>query len=139
MFGALVLSSIARWPPRVDQYGGWPAMQAAGERVLEHVGSSPARLLSVPELKQPDAIGFPFVRAGGLLAADAPGEPGADRVVVVCDVLFEGVVGLTCGGPAEDALVRDRLGGAGTLLEVVSRFPASSRTWISIYEAVDVP
>jgi hypothetical protein len=47
--------------------------------------------------------------------------------VVICDALFETVIGAKCGGPAEDATV-SALG-----LHLADRFEAAPGRWISIY------
>ena len=57
--------------------------------------------------------------------------------VVVCDRLFEGVIGRACGGPAEDALVASLTEGGSepgvAPPALVERFDASSRTSVTIY------
>ena len=55
----------------------------------------------------------------------------ATRVTVLCDALFEEVVGLACEGPAEEARMEELGIAAGPL---VARFEAAPGRWISIYE-----
>jgi hypothetical protein len=138
---ALELTALSRKPAHVDPNGGWPAMQAAGERILRVADHSPVFVIGLPEFKLPDAIGFPIAHAGGILLNDL-GEPvGYPKIpgmtVVACDRLFEGPIGAQCGGPAEDAAVArltERYSGPGaTPPALIERFPASPRTWISIY------
>jgi len=48
----------------------------------------------------------------------------------VCDSLFDEVIGLPCGGPAEDAVAASEGFGAPT-----TRFQAAPRQTVSIYQA----
>ncbi len=137
---ALELTALSRKPPHADPNGGWPAAKAAGERIVQVVGGAPVVLIALPEFKLPDAIGFPIEHAGGEVVSltDAPGYPAFRRpVVVACDRLFEGSIGQPCGGPAEDALMatltESDAGLGGTAPTLVDRFPATPRTWVSIY------
>lgn len=131
----LVLVSVARWPPSLDPEGGWPAMRAAGERVLENAGRAPVHFMSLPGFKQPDAVAYPFVRAGGQVASGR--IQSGELLVVACDRLFAPVIAAPCGGAAEDALVEARAAEEGTPPPVlVDRFDASPRTSISIYAPV---
>ena len=103
----LVATMLVRTPPKVDPDGGWPAMQAAGERIVADTGGASLVLLGLPDFKLPDAIGFPVDHAGGhvvVLADLAASPPNTDTIVVACDRLFDSVIGLTCGGPAEEDL-----------------------------------
>ncbi len=75
---------------------------------------------------------FPLEHRGAIpLPDDASGSP-TGALVVVCDPLFDDVVGAACGGPAEDALLAAR-GAAG--LSLVDRFDAGARRVISVYMA----
>jgi hypothetical protein len=137
---ALVLVAIGRNPPAVDPDGGWPALQAAGQRVVADAKGASIDVLGVPDFKLPDAVSFPVEHAGGVVEtrADLMGFPaGFGVVVVACDRLFEGVVGQSCGGPAEDALVaRMTVIGPGPSAappHLLDRFDASPRTAISVY------
>jgi hypothetical protein len=89
-------------------------------------------MLSVPSFKTPEVISFPFVHAGGTVDEEAPAL--AAYWVVVCDRLFETVVGAACGGPAEDQLVA-AIAGQDLLRppDLVGRFDATPRTVVSIY------
>ena len=125
-------------PPAVDPDGGWPAMRAAGARIVATVGTKPVLLLGLPEFKLPDAVGFPIQHAGGDVGqrVDLMGFPeGIDTIVVACDRLFDTVLGAPCGGPAEDAYVAKLTAtfGGPTPPHLVNRFDASPRTSISIY------
>ena len=131
----LELAALSRKPPKVDPDGGWPAMQAAGQRIVDVAAGAPIDLIGLPEFKLPDAVGFPIERAGGTIVAPgvAPRADGA-VIVVACDRLFEGPIGLACGGPAEDAAVAEQSAGLGTVPPaLVDRFDASPRTSVSIY------
>ncbi len=137
---ALELTALSRKPPHADPNGGWPAAKAAGERIVRVTGGVQVRLAGLPDFKLPDAIGFPIEHAGGEVVSltDAPGYPAFRiPVVVACDRLFEGSIGQPCGGPAEDALMatftESDAGLGGTAPTLVDRFPATPRTWVSIY------
>jgi 4-amino-4-deoxy-L-arabinose transferase-like glycosyltransferase len=129
---AVVASNLARQPPAVSPDGGWPAGDAAAERVLTDVGGAGAGTIvlhSLPEIKSADAMRFPLVRRG----ADAP-EVVADSLgwetlphVVLCDALFADAIGAACGGPAEDAAV------APYGQRLVERFEAAPDRWVSVY------
>ncbi len=97
----LVAVSVWRWPPAAAEDGGWPlADEAAG-------GSSRARtsraltLVSLPEVKSPDAIRFPLERRGAVPLAPVAGQDPPGGVILVCDPLFEDLMGARCGGEAE--------------------------------------
>jgi len=130
---ALAAIGISRWPTWTDPNGGWPAAEAAGERVVSVVGSAPVAVLDVPDFKSADGIAFPIVHAGGHLLPDNATQ--APYWVVVCDRLFESVVGQPCGGPAEDRRVADALGASlAQAPAVVDRFDLSPRTSVSVYK-----
>jgi len=125
----LVVIGVTRWPPPTDPNGGWPAAQAAGQRIAQTTGTEQVWVVGVPSFKAPDDIVYAIVAAGGSAS-------GASRLVdpyevVACDRLFESVVGLACGGPAEDQRVGIAGGNASAAL--VSRFDASPRTSVSLY------
>jgi hypothetical protein len=103
-------------------------------------GGGPVWLTGLPDFKLPDTIGFPIEHAGGQIGSlvDLNDYPEIDMpTVVVCDRLFEDVIGNPCGGPAEDALVGSLTeGGSGPGVAppaLVERFDASPRTSVSIY------
>jgi hypothetical protein len=136
---ALAALAILRWPPGVAPDGGWSGADAAAARVLASTGDTPILLDGIPPFKSADALRFPLERRGGpVLAEDAvEPEPGAAAVVLVCDPLFDEVVGRPCGGPAEDAWMAAEPGRAGWAL--AERFEAGSRRVISIYALGTVP
>jgi Dolichyl-phosphate-mannose-protein mannosyltransferase len=139
---ALVGLEVARWPSP-DPDGGWAAAQAAGQRVVLETGGGPApnriAVLSTPDLKLPDGIGYPIARAGGVMVSlpvDTADAPAPETIVVVCDRLFEPVIGAPCGGPAEGATLDGALAGMGRppgSATFLDRFDASPRTAVSIY------
>jgi len=110
----------------VNADGGWPAGLAAGERVVEVNGDTPAAIAGSPKFKKTTAVDYPVTVLGHspVPAADAA------RVTVLCDALFEEVVGLACRGPAEEARLAEVGIAAGPL---VARFEAAPGRWISIY------
>ena len=130
---ALGAVGVLRHPPAVDPDGGWPALKAAGERVvaLTQARRGPSQAIvvrGVPAFKLPDAISYPIAYARGQIIELST---GLEPIVVVCDRLFENAVPLQCGGPAEDALVR--LGEDVNSPVLWERFDASPRTVISVY------
>ena len=134
---AIFTTSIVRRPPAVDPDSGWPAMRDAGTQITATAGGRMIYLIGLPEFKRSDAVGFPIVKAGGQLAGGlaldmTPLVPDG-VVVIACDRLFEPVIGAACGGPAEDAYLREFRDGVWAATPLVERFPASPRTWISIY------
>jgi 4-amino-4-deoxy-L-arabinose transferase-like glycosyltransferase len=126
----VVAIGISRWPAPADPNGGWPAAQAAGQRIVAITAQSPVSLADVPDFKTPDGIGFPIAYAGGQLDPDWTGS----YFVVPCDRLFESVVGAPCGGPAEDARIAAIAASESSApATLVTRFDASPRTSVSIY------
>jgi 4-amino-4-deoxy-L-arabinose transferase-like glycosyltransferase len=124
---ALLAVQVARWPAASDAAGGWPAVRESGARVAALTSGGQLALLSVPSFKPAYATQYSLLVAGSRLVDEVA---AADYVVVPCDRLFEPVVGLPCGGAAEDAALRGAAAGRG---ELVARFMASSRTWLSVY------
>jgi hypothetical protein len=128
-----VVAAVAAWNllavplPAVNADGGWPAGRAAGERVVEVNGDRPAAIAGSPKFKKTTAVDYPVTVLGH------PPAPAmnATRVTVLCDALFEEVVGLACLGPAEAARLAEVGIAPGSL---VARFEAAPGRWISIYE-----
>ncbi|HEX5014118.1 MAG TPA: hypothetical protein VFV72_08135 [Candidatus Limnocylindrales bacterium] len=117
--------NVARQPPAVSPDGGWPAGDAAAVRVLETIGDARrAALLSLPDFKSADALGFPLTRRGAAIEATSSGP---EPVVVLCDALFVEAIGAPCGGPAEDALL------AGDAVSLADRFESAPDRWVSVY------
>lgn len=131
-----VVAVIAAWNlgvvplPAVNADGGWPAGLTAGERVVETNGSQPSAIAGVPPFKKTTAVDYPVTILGSPPVAPA----NAARVTVLCDELFEEVVGLACQGPAEEARLATLGIPAGPL---VTRFVAAPGRWISIYEIAE--
>ena len=71
---------------------------------------------------------FPLEHRGSV---PLPRRRAPGPIVIVCDPLFDDVVGAACGGPAEDAWIVANAPGS-TLLD---RFDAGARRVISIYRA----
>jgi hypothetical protein len=141
---AILAVEAVRIPPP-DPDGGWPAAQAAGQRIVEKLGGPPAALVSLPDFKSADGIGFPIIDANRRLPAGSTAT--TTGVVVVCDRLLESAIGAPCGGPAED---RFMFGAAGPVPDpstgitpstgsLIDRFDASPRTAISVYLPVVTP
>ena len=137
----LVLLEVGRWPPRTQANGGWPKARDAGARIEAAFPGATFDVRGLPVFKSAEGIGFPIVLAGGA-AVIATGEESSGRpvvtgsvLVVVCDRLFEQVIGDACGGAAEDRFLRQLVvsGAAADGLILVDRFDASDRTSVSIY------
>jgi hypothetical protein len=128
-----IVVGVASWNllvvplPPVNADGGWPAGLVAGEGVVEVNGDLPAAIAGSPEFKKTTAVDYPVTVLGH---APVPASD-ATRVTVLCDALFEEVVGLACEGPAEEARMEELGIAAGPL---VTRFEAAPGRWISIYE-----
>ncbi|HET9521748.1 MAG TPA: hypothetical protein VFO73_11925, partial [Candidatus Limnocylindrales bacterium] len=126
-----VVFNASIWPPPVAPDGGWPAGEAAGDRILDSIGlgsiPDPLPVLhSLPPFKSADAVRFPLARRG----LGTYGQPaGSEEMshVVLCDELFRDTIGADCGGPAEDPLV------ASYDVELADRFEAAPGRWISVY------
>jgi hypothetical protein len=157
--GGLGAAAVLGWPPAVSDDGGWRGVDAAAARLVGSVGTGPgAWLVGIPPFKSADALRFPLERRGlvpantdpvsgeGGGAGDGEGGGADDRdpggaggagdtgvrstTIVVCDPLFDEVVGAPCGGPAEAAWAAASAPGS----RVVERFDAGSRRVISVYE-----
>ncbi len=126
----LVAGAILGWPPAVADDGGWRLVDQAAERVVdETAGGGQVALVGIPPFKSADALRFPLERRGLVPLADgATGGPGS-LTVVVCDPLFDDVVGMPCGGPAEDSWAGDQ----AHPMHLTGRFGAGPRRVISIY------
>ena len=137
----LVLLEIGRWPPQTQANGGWPKARDAGARILAAFPDATFDVRGLPEFKSAEGIGFPIVLAGGTaeiatgLASSSRPVVAGSVLVIVCDRLFERVIGDTCGGAAEDRFLRQLVvsGAAPDLMVLVDRFNASDRTSVSVY------
>ena len=126
----LVAGAILGWPPAVADDGGWRLVDQAAERVVhETAGSGPVALVGIPPFKSADALRFPLERRGLVPLADEATGEASSVSIVVCDPLFDDVVGMPCGGPAEDSWAADQ----ARALRPIERFEAGPRRVISIY------
>jgi hypothetical protein len=128
---AAVVSVAVAWnlsaqPPGIAADGGWPAAETAGRRVAGVAGGLPTAVMGIPEFKKTGALTYPLAIQGVPSAAPAD----AERVAVLCDALFEPVIGKACGGAAEEARVA-AIGVAPD--ELMDRFEAAPGRWISVY------
>ncbi len=124
---ALVAWNLGTQPPAVAANGSWPAAREAAARLAADTRDVPTALLDVPSFKPVTAYSYPLALVG-VAAVDVA---AAQRVIVICDDMFQAVVGATCRGPAEAAAL-ERAGITRPVL--LDRFtPASGRT-ISVYE-----
>jgi 4-amino-4-deoxy-L-arabinose transferase-like glycosyltransferase len=138
---AVVAWAATHQPPAAHPDGGFPAAVTATDRIEGAAGPGPIRLLAIPDFKSVESYAYPLVRGGrnlqmgsetseAILTGDSAGagvgaEPGS--LVVICDSLFEPVIGAACGGPAEAAIVPPTLG------DPIDRFEAAPGRVISIY------
>jgi hypothetical protein len=113
--------------PAVAGDGGWPAGLAAARRVVASTDGAASTVIGVPEFKKTTALDYPLTVIGRAPVAVAE----ATRVAVLCDALFEEVVGLPCGGAAESARLAELGIPEGARLD---RFEAAPGRWISVYE-----
>ncbi len=141
--GALtvVLAGIAvtAWPPAVSPDGGWPLADAAAADTLSTTGDRLVHLDGIPPFKSADALGFPLERRGADVTTDLEGTQVAayGSVVLVCDPLFDSVVGAPCGGPVEDRWIQETPGLPKLWFD--RRIEAGPRRVISIYEVATTP
>jgi 4-amino-4-deoxy-L-arabinose transferase-like glycosyltransferase len=120
--------NLATQPPAVAADGGWPAAERAGGRVAAAVAGQAVAVVGVPSFKGTGALDYPLAVLGN---PPVPIGAAPSRVAVLCDALFEEVVGAACGGPAEAARLAELGIVPGRLLD---RFEAAPGRWISVYE-----
>jgi hypothetical protein len=138
--GALVAWAATHVPPPAHPDGGFPAAALAAERIEAVAGPGPIDLRSLPVFKSIEAYAYPLILGGRtlrpgdeiseatLVREDATGsEP--QTMIVICDSLFEPVLGAPCGGLAEAAIVPT---GNAVLLE---RFDAAPGRVVSVFRA----
>ncbi len=135
----MLVFEIIRLPPPADPNGGWPAALAGAERITRATPAQTLTVVGLPAFKPTGSVLFPLLQLGRevvngheasegtqavpLKSASVP--PGA--LVVVCDRLFEPVIGLPCGGEAESRLSHP------DFPVLLDRFDVSERTAISVY------
>jgi hypothetical protein len=124
----LAVVAVTAWPPAVAPDGGWRGADEAAARIQQTAAGRSLALDGIPPFKSAAAIGFPLVHRGASPVA-ASASPGV--TVVVCDPLFDGVVGAPCGGPAEDAWLA---ASPHSGLVLAGRFDAGPRRIVSLYE-----
>ena len=129
---AVVAWALPHQPPAVSPDGGFPAAEAAASRIEAETGTDPIELVSLPVFKTAETYEYPLVRDGRLartVTLDGRAPIAGATLLVVCDSLFESVVGAACGGPAESAVVPAAFG------PPIDRFTAAPRQTISVYRA----
>ncbi len=138
---ALVGVAIGRWPPLTQANGGWPNARDAGARIAALVPGGSFDVRGLPIFKTAEGVGYPIIAAGGIAVMSTNVETATRTIaagatlVVVCDRLFESVIGDPCGGPAESRFL-GRVPGLGTGSDapvLIDRFDASPRTSVSVY------
>jgi hypothetical protein len=133
----LVGIAVTSWPPARSPDGGWPLADDAASRVLATTGATPFALDGIPSFKNDNALRFPLERRSApvlpAVAEDEPPPAEAALLVLVCDPLFDEVVGAPCGGAAEDAW----LATAGwSDVALLDRFESGPRRVVSVFGRV---
>ena len=129
---ALLACGVTAWPPAVSPDGGWPGADAAAAQVRQMTDGQPVALDGLPSFKSSDALGFPLLRRGTDIVDPQTHPP---YYVLVCDPLFNEVMGAPCGGPAETAWMQQ----AGVKVGPPQSIDGGSRRWISVYQAAGEP
>ena len=143
---ALVGWNLTHQPPAVHPDGGWPAGEAAGDRVDARPDARPGIdrdavvvLRSLPDFKSTEAVAYPLVRLGRAIdRRDAAGRRPGQRHRLPADAGRLGAAvrrPVPRGRPGRRAAVRPRMpeaaaDGFGPLLD---RFEAAPGRWISVY------
>ncbi len=118
--------NLATQPPAVNPDGGFPAADAAADRIVTALGGAEeVELLLLPDFKSTAAYAYPLIRDGHVVATDV--RP--PNLVIVCDARFEAAIGAACGGPAEDELVASE----ARRYDLTDRFEAAPGRIISVY------
>lgn len=150
--GATVGLGVGAIPPVVSPDGGWPAARAAAARAyaaVEAGGGGSVAVVPAASFKTGHSVTLPLVLLGADVADGSLGEgmdeavlratvAGADALVLVCDPVFADVIGLACGGPAEEARLATVGAGGGEAegsgaWELAERFEAGPRRTLSVY------
>ncbi len=127
LVAGLVAWNVTRLPPAMAPNGGYPGAQAAAARIGATIGDRPTTLRSIPEFKSTEAYAYPLI----LDARNVEPTEEATALVVICDALFEPVVGAACGGPAED----QALGSEDRFTTLADRWQPTPGRTISVYLA----
>jgi hypothetical protein len=154
---ALLAWNLSHLPPAINPDGGFPAGEAAADRVdaaLASAGAARAdviRLQSLPDFKSTEAMVYPLARLGRVYIGDtpkgvAPGslDPAAvtsfvdfHGLVLLCDDRFHEAIGAHCNGPAEAMVTADT--GGDVWGPLVDRFEAAPDRFVSVYGAPTQP
>ena len=130
----LVAVSVLAWPPAISPDGGWRLVDQAAARTIDAlVGGSdsqprPFALDGIPPFKNANALRFPLEHRGAT-PLPAGNNAGDGTEVVVCDPLFDDVMGVACGGPAETEWGVTQ----APELTILDRFEAGPRRVITVY------
>jgi hypothetical protein len=113
--------------------GGWPTAEQSAARVATLAAGRPIQLVSLPSLKNADAVGFPLTRAGAPLVQPGAAPAAGTALVMVCDPRFtELLEGGTCEA-AIPAAVSAVTAPAGLRATDLDRFVASPQRTIAVY------
>ncbi len=139
----LVSWNIGHQPPAIAPDGGFPAAERAAIRIVDSArqfsaaggsGSGRVTLRSIPDFKSVEAYAYPLIRLGVPVNVDRgedntrPATRSMASLVLICDAIFEAVVGASCGGPAEAVVAPP-----ATFGDPIERFEAAPGRTISIY------
>ncbi len=116
--------NLATQRPATSALGDWAAARAAADRIVADAGADgEIGLIWLPDIKSPDAIGYPLTVSGR-----APADPEkAGTVAVACDDPFVD----DCAGAAEMRAL-DSVGGAASF-DMVDRFEPSPGRTVTVY------
>ena len=126
---ALVGWNLLNQPPTIAADGGYPAAEAAAQRILAGPHQPTVALRSLPSFKPADTYGYPLVRAGLPVVP----ESATQTLLILCDDLFAAAVGAPCGGPAEEASLAAKPFQPPFALESSVPFEAAPGRWVTVY------
>jgi 4-amino-4-deoxy-L-arabinose transferase-like glycosyltransferase len=150
---ALAVWNLTHQPPSPHPDGGFPAGEAAGDRVDAALSSAGVErddvvlLRSLPDFKSTEAVAYPLSRLERAFVAETPKgvAPGSVDVVAItspggfaglvllCDDRFAEAIGAPCGGAAEAAVTPDEGGADSEWGPLVDRFLTAPDRWVSVY------
>ena len=113
--------------------GGWPAAEQSAARIAGLANGRPIQLVSLPSLKNADAVGFPLTRAAAPLTPKGAAPASGTVLVIVCDPRFtELLEGGTCES-AIPAAVSAVTAPADLRATELDRFVAAPQRTIGVY------
>jgi Dolichyl-phosphate-mannose-protein mannosyltransferase len=123
VLGGLLVWNVGHWPPLTASDGGWPAAEAAAQRLERDAGGSSMALVPLYEPKGGDAYLYPLSRDGVMTVA----PDRAVTVVLLCDTYW--LAG--CGGTIQSNWVFASPAGRG--LKQIDSFAAAPDRILTVY------